>query len=233
MLAALLAVSLHGAVVVPAANVVVLGPGDRALQLCVAKAAREAGYAVTLFTRSDWIDQSKTLMYGGQQVEAPPKLATTNSEFGRALQAADGLLLCAENGGRTDIENTLNFAPHLSRIVHLSAIGGSRGVGGNLGEGEQIAECEAMVAKAARAVDVELAVVRVGPMKGGAGKYGLNDGYYDTLRIGGYPTRDGIAPVRDRLRQECARRGRVGWRGHRTTKPSRAIERARQPVPLS
>ena len=178
--------------ILPPAKIVVVGPGNPDLQLVTSKLGCEKGYDVTHFTRSDWIDRGFGLMYGKSE-EAPterPTLASTNDEFGRALKTADAIVLCAEAGGGTDIANTLRFSPAVKRLIFLSAIGGSKGIGGNpiAGENVKIQMCEDDVKAQTTKYGVELSIVRVGPLKGGGPPYGLDNSFYDTMRIGGYPT---------------------------------------------
>ena len=191
MLATLLSLAASTSMVAPPANVVVFGPGAFEVQLLTAKLAAEAGFASTAFVRSDWVERGQRMMYGSEwaSMEGGAALATTNSDFQRALGAADALILCAEAGGSTDLANTLRFAPRVKRMALLTSIGGSRGRGGNMGEGGPILKCEQNAADLASKADVELATVRVGYLKGGGGAYGLDGpSFYDTLTIGGYPT---------------------------------------------
>ena len=193
--ALLLASAASASVVVPPAGVVVLGPGSFEVQLLASKLAQQSGHATVQFIRDDWLTRGNKLMYGPGWKDMANRvaLASTNSEFGRALQAASALVLVAENGGGTDLKNTLRFAPQVQRVAYLSAIGGSKGTGGELGEAPRILACEEETRAITAASGVELSIVRVGPLKGGgaseAGAVGLDaPSFYDTLRIGGYPT---------------------------------------------
>ena len=186
----------HGSVISPPASIVVLGPpGCASTSMLTAKLASQAGYATTLFTRDDYHDRCNLLMYGKDwaAVDDRVTLASTNSDFGRALHRADALVLVAETGGLTDLENTLRFAPNVRHIAYLTAIGGSIGRGGELGEAERILACEHETRAIASQAGAALSLVRVGALKGGGaaadGAIGLDPSeFYDTLRIGGYPT---------------------------------------------
>ena len=201
------------AVVVPPAKLVVLGPGNSAVQLIASKRAKRAGYAVTHFARDDLEFRCQELMYGRDWRSIDPSdraevAPFTSSRMAPALASADGLVLCAEAGGLRLTSILDKVARRVKRIVLLSAIGGSRGVGGNamMGEPAQILECEAEARRLADAEGVELAVVRVGVLKGGGAPGGAPDGgdgpapsaffgldaeaYYATLQVGGYPTLD-------------------------------------------
>ena len=138
-------------------------------------------------------------MYGKEHtsIDAAQRVrfASANTQYGAALAKADAIVLCAENGGNTDLANTLKFAPRCQRLVLFTSVGGSRGVGGQLGEGERVLQCESKAADIVRGADVELCIVRAGLLKGGGSRappaesLGLDAStFYDTLRIGGYPT---------------------------------------------
>ena len=187
------------AVVAPPARLVVVGPGNPAVQLITAKKAKSMGYGVTHFIRSDLEYRYNALMYGNEWKAVPSEdrveHSFANTRMGSALAAADALVLCAEGGGAS-FANTINFARGVQRIVLLSAIGGSKGIGGNLGEAEAISTCEREVASCAAAAGIELSIVRVGVLKGGGAPadacYAALDAaaYYATLQVGGYPTPD-------------------------------------------
>jgi hypothetical protein len=175
-------------------RLVILGPGSPDVQLIAAKkAASDHGYKATAIVRD--AKRAMNLMYGSSM---PSKggdgevavAAEGNSDIGRALSEADTCLLVAEAGGETGIKSTLKYAPGLTRLVLLSSIGGSKGKGGMtyLGEGEAILKMEKEVIESCAAASVEVSIVRVGVLKGGGPPFGLDASYYDTLRIGGYPT---------------------------------------------
>lgn len=217
---ALLAVLVtHAAGVAPPGRLVVLGPGSVHVQLIVAKLAAKAGYRVTHFARQGSETRSEKLMFGAAWPDIPeserPRLAVTNSQMGSALRTADAIVLCAEGGGKTDIANTLNFAPAVRKVVLLSSIGGSEGKRGGYpyGEPAAILRCEETVQAAADTQAADVSIVRVGVLKGGAasasaappgaseeaddpagvgGGVGLDAQFlYDTVyRVGGYPTPD-------------------------------------------
>jgi hypothetical protein len=178
-------------VAAPPSRLVILGPGSPDLQLIAARKAVEQGYKATAIVRD--AKRAQGLMYGKSPSTAgddEPVAAETNSDIGRALSNADTCLLVAEAGGETGIKSTLKYAPGLTRLVLLSSIGGSVGKGGfaYLGEGEAILKMEQDVQESCSAASVEVSIVRVGVLKGGGPPFGLDESYYDTLRIGGYPT---------------------------------------------
>lgn len=186
----LLTTTTNAVVIAPPAKLVILGPGCPSVQLIAAKKAAAMGFMPSAVVRDR--RNALKLMYGStdDDVESRAKAAESNAEIGSALTSAEACLLIAEAGGETGIRTTLQFAPALKRLVLLTSIGGSTGNGGAtyMGEGEAIQRMEAEVQERCASVGVEVSIVRVGVLKGGGPPHGLDAGYYDTLRIGGYPT---------------------------------------------
>ncbi|KAL1522466.1 hypothetical protein AB1Y20_017454 [Prymnesium parvum] len=223
---------LAAALVLPPAPLLILGPGDEAVQLIAAKLAFQEGYASTHLSLRK--DRALRLMFGRQWPPAGrrPSIASSNVEIGGALASAEASLLCiasnTDASSPSGVTPLLRSAPRLRRVVLLSAIGGSKGSGGltYLGEGAKILECEREVRRQTEEAGVELSIVRVGVLKGGAAAEGSGVGldaeaYYATLSSGGYVT----------PRLQCAREYDVRTLGVRVTagdsiKPRSAFARA-------
>lgn len=178
-------------IISPPQNLVVLGPGSPDVQAIASKLAANAGYRVSLVARD--AERSTKLMYGSSASPAEPPRAVAadgNSDIGSALAKAEACLLVAESGGETGIATTLKFAPKLTRLVLLTSIGGSFGKGGltYMGEGASILDMEKEVCERCERSGVDVDLVRVGVLKGGGPPFGLDASYYDSLRVGGYPT---------------------------------------------
>eukprot|EP00316_Scyphosphaera_apsteinii_P009969 CAMPEP_0119320776 /NCGR_PEP_ID=MMETSP1333-20130426/53391_1 /TAXON_ID=418940 /ORGANISM="Scyphosphaera apsteinii, Strain RCC1455" /LENGTH=248 /DNA_ID=CAMNT_0007327571 /DNA_START=235 /DNA_END=981 /DNA_ORIENTATION=- len=146
--------------------------------------------------------RANRLMYGDRWASIDPayraRLACTNTQIGSALNHAEGMILVAESGGEAALEKALPYASRLRRIVLLSCIGGSKGGRGNLGEGFD-PRTEPVVEQLAANADVELAILRVGILKGGGEAGGVDEDcsstpcigldkavYYSSLKPGGY-----------------------------------------------
>lgn len=182
-------------------RLLVLGPGDDAVQLIAAKLARNVGYDTVHVSRR--AERCNKLMYGRdwRSIDANKrvKVASSAPDINAALASADGVVLCVasntEAGTADDVTQVLTCAANYKRVVLLSAIGGSKGLGGltHLGEGIKVLECEEAVKDLVGDSGTELSVVRVGVLKGGAAvgdrKVGLDaEAYYATMSLGGYPT---------------------------------------------
>ena len=192
-----LSATVCSSLVLPPAPLIVVGPGDTNTQLLTAKLAAAAGHRVQCVTRVADVRNADRLMYGGAEPpECRPLFACANTQIASALGAAEGMVLCLAGGkappSTSGIGTMLPYASRLRRIVVLSAIGGSTGNTGGLGEGELVQRCEAEVAAAAAAAGVEVSIVRVGVLKGGAAAEqptGLDEAaFYASLCAGGYPT---------------------------------------------
>jgi hypothetical protein len=184
-------------VVSPPANLLILGPGSPQVQLIAGKLAANIGYATTIVTGPQNELRANRLMYGDSwdavSPDRRPVLASSSSQIGSALGRAEALVLVAESGGAAGLEKALPFAPRIRRIALLSCIGGSTGGSGNLGEDFDPAT-EAKCLELADRAGVDLAIVRVGFLKGGGAAgggerepLGLDAAaYYASLRPGGY-----------------------------------------------
>jgi len=175
-----------------AAPVVVLGPGSLDLRLLTAKLAARAGLQTSLFSASGgvqdiWLEQMYGVEDGSTDISTSteplrPAMVADADAREAALAAAEGLAIISDGVAMPEpaLSSVLAVASQLKRIVCLSKMGVTRATAGPLGLGKDAVdqlEAEERLKAACEKADIELAIVRVGTLKGGGNPWGLAPGY--------------------------------------------------------
>eukprot|EP00321_Phaeocystis_globosa_P003682 CAMPEP_0118818688 /NCGR_PEP_ID=MMETSP1162-20130426/6359_1 /TAXON_ID=33656 /ORGANISM="Phaeocystis Sp, Strain CCMP2710" /LENGTH=283 /DNA_ID=CAMNT_0006748909 /DNA_START=83 /DNA_END=934 /DNA_ORIENTATION=- len=183
--------------------VVVLGPGSLDLRLLTAKLAARAGLQTSLFSPSGsvqdiWLEQMYGVEDGSTDISTSaeplrPAMVADADAREAALAAAEGLALISDGVAMPEsaLSSVLAVASQLKRIVCLSKMGVTRATAGPLGLGKDAVnqlEAEERLKAACAKADIELAIVRVGTLKGGGpgrADNGIDAGlarpYYDNV----------------------------------------------------
>jgi hypothetical protein len=186
-----------------AAPVVVLGPGSLDLRLLTAKLAARSGLQTSLFSASGgvqdiWLEQMYGVEDGSTDISDSaeplrPAMVADADAREAALAAAEGLAIISDGVAMPEaaLSSVLAVAPQLKRIVCLSKMGVTRATAGPLGFGKEMVEqleAEDRLKDACKNADIELALVRVGTLKGGGpgrAEGGVDAGlarpYYDNV----------------------------------------------------
>lgn len=162
----------------PPAGVAIFGPGSNEIRLIAAKMAAKEGYAVSIIASAGVESQWRQWMYGtnysndGKDDPDKPQIRVGADQLGVALSDAKALIAVCDENTVPDgtVKTLLDNAPNIERVVLISKMGVTRakpgpfGLGG--GDAELLAGEERMRAETSKR-SMELAIVRVGALKGG------------------------------------------------------------------